>query len=184
MKCPGCKERDFEIAEIEPDLLVDICKNCGGKWIAYSNYERWLENHGDALPEIPGDADSGMTIPKFELAKLCPGCRRILVKYKVGRDLPFKIDRCSNCAGVWLEKNEWKTLKSRNLHDDLNKIFTDHWQEEVKRNRTRKALKKVYEEKFGAEDYERISEFKRWMDEHEKSGEILAYVRDKNPLQF
>ncbi len=184
MNCPGCKKTDFEIAELEPDLLVDVCKNCHGKWIAHINYERWLEHHGDALPEIPGESDPAMTIPEFELAKLCPGCRRILIKYKVGRNLPFKIDRCSNCAGVWLEENEWEILKSRNLHDELNKIFTDHWQEEVDREHTRNVLKTMYREKFGVDDFEKICEFKEWVDKHEKRNEISAYIRDKNPLQF
>ncbi len=184
MNCPGCKKTDFELAELEPDLVVDVCRNCRGKWIAYANYERWLKIHGDTLPELSSVEDPDMTIPRFELAKLCPGCRRMLIKYKVGRDLPFKIDRCSNCAGVWLEENEWEILKSRNLHDELNKIFTDHWQEDVKREETRKALERIYEEKFGADDYAKIRAFKEWAESHEKRDEILAYIRDKNPLQF
>lgn len=113
-----------------------------------------------------------------------PKCRRILVKYKVGRNIPFKIDRCGNCAGVWLDENEWETLKSRNLHDEINKIFTDHWQEKIKQEETREALRTIYEQKFGLEDYKKIRAFKTWINSHEKSGEILAYIRDKNPLQF
>ncbi|MCB1024099.1 MAG: zf-TFIIB domain-containing protein [Acidobacteria bacterium] len=184
MNCPVCKTRSFESREIEPKLDVEVCKTCRGIWISRENYDVWLDHHGAILPEIPGDADPNMTIPEFELARLCPKCRRILIKYKVGRNLPFNIDRCGNCAGVWLDRDEWETLKSRNLHDELNRVFTDHWQEEVKRETTRAALKSIYEEKFGEEDYAKIRDFKRWADSHEKGDEILAYIRDKNPLQF
>ena len=184
MKCPVCKEENFETKEIDPNLFGKVCKKCEGKWISSENYDRWLEHLGATLPELPPSGETDLTIPEFELARLCPKCRRILVKYKVGRGTSFKIDRCGNCAGVWLEADEWKTLKSRNLHDELNKIFTDHWQEEVNREETRKTLEKIYKEKFGEADYGKIKDFKSWVNAHEKSGEIIAYIRDKNPLQF
>ncbi len=184
MKCPVCKYESLETNEIEPDLFADDCTKCNGKWISSDNYENWLEKQTAILPEIPLRADSDMTIPEFELARICPNDKRILIKYKVGRDLPFTIDRCGNCAGVWLDDTEWSSLKERNLHDEMNKMFTDHWQEEVKREETRKALDGIYQEKFGADDYMKIKDFKSWVENHEKSGEIMAYLKDKNPLQF
>jgi Zn-finger nucleic acid-binding protein len=184
MNCPVCKADSLNTREIEPNLFAEVCRNCNGKWISSDNYEKWLNQLGETLPELPVTEDSGMTIPEFELARLCPKDRRILIKYKVGRNLPFKIDRCSNCAGVWLDDKEWIALKERNLHDELNKVFTDHWQEEVKKEETRKTLEGIYRDKFGVEDYTKIKDFKIWIEKHEKGGEILAFLRDKNPLQF
>lgn len=184
MNCPVCKYNSLEIQEIETNLFADVCTKCNGKWISSDNYGKWLEQHAKNLPELPSDGDSGMTIPEFELARLCPIDKRILIKYKVGRNLPFKIDRCSNCAGVWLDDTEWIALKARNLHDDLNKIFTDYWQEEVKKEETRKTLEGIYKDKFGEDDYMKIKDFKKWIENHEKSGEIMAFLKDKNPLQF
>lgn len=184
MRCPVCNEENFETKEIEQDLFAEVCSRCQGRWISSKNYDRWLENHGKTVPESSPLEGNGLTIPEFKLARLCPRCRRILVKYKIGRNIPFKIDRCGNCAGVWLDQNEWDTLKSRNLHDEINKIFTDHWQEEVEREETRKTLERIYRDKFGEGDYAKIKDFKSWVNAHEKGGEIIAYIRDKNPLQF
>ena len=184
MKCPVCKKENFNIREIEKDLNAEFCRECDGKWISSENYEKWLEQHGDTLPELPSKEENDMSIPDFELARLCPQCRRILVKYKVGHGTSFKVDRCGSCAGVWLDANEWDALKSRNLHDELHKVFTDHWQEEVSREETRKALEKIYKEKFGEDDYEKIKSFKLWVNQHKKSSEILAFIKDKNPFQF
>lgn len=174
----------MNLQEIEPNLFAEVCTKCSGKWVSSDNYEKWLEQHGATLPEIPATEDAGMTIPEFELARMCPMDRRILIKYKVGRNLGFKIDRCSNCSGVWLDDKEWIALKDRNLHDELNKIFTDHWQEEVKKEETRKTLERIYKEKFGEDDYMKIKDFKSWIEHHEKGGEIMAFLKDKNPLQF
>jgi Zn-finger nucleic acid-binding protein len=182
MNCPNCKTNELYPKEIEPYLLALVCENCLGRLITSNDYDSWLKSN-QHLPENP-TKKLKITIPEFELVRLCPNCRRILIKYKVGQNVPFQIDRCSTCAGIWLDKGEWETLKSRNLHDDLNQIFTDHWQEEVKRGETRTHLAKMYEEKFGKEDYARIVKFKDWMQKHEKEDEIITYLRDPNPLQF
>lgn len=184
MNCPVCKYNSLKITEIEPNLFSEVCEKCSGKWISSKNYHNWLESKGEILPEIPAEHDSERTIPQFELARLCPVDRRILIKYKIGHNIPFTIDRCGNCAGVWLDKDEWETLKSRNLHDELNIVFTDPWQEQVQRDEMRKNLGKIYEDKFGADDYRKIRDFKIWLDSHEKQGEILAYLKDPNPLQL
>jgi Zn-finger nucleic acid-binding protein len=183
MKCPVCRKIALEHEEIDVGLNADVCTECRGRWISMQNYESWIESRGAGAPEIHGDEED-MNIPEFELARLCPKCSRILVKFKVGRSIAFKIDRCSNCAGVWLDADEWETLRRRNLHDDLTQIFTDHWQEEVSREETRKTLKGIYRSKFGEDDYKKISEFKSWMDNEDKRNEILSYLKDKNPLQF
>ncbi len=158
MKCPVCS-KTLESNEIENGLNALVCSECRGKWISFDSYETWLKNHTYNAHES-SVRSRDMTIPEFEIARLCPRCRRILVKYKVGKNIPFRIDRCTNCAGVWLDEDEWEILKSRNLHDDLSNIFTDHWQAEVAREETRATLDQIYESKFGSADYERMKEFK------------------------
>ncbi len=182
MNCPVCKHIELFKREIEPNLLASACEDCRGRWVSNSDYDIWLKSHKN-LPEIPSKKLK-MTIPEFEIVRLCPECRRILVKYKVGQNVPFLIDHCGTCAGIWLDKGEWEILKRRNLHDDLHNIFTDHWQEEVKKGETRTRLAQMYEEKFGKDDYVKIVRFKDWMENHEKEDEIIAYLRDPNPLQF
>lgn len=183
MKCPVCKTSDLSRKEIEPNLWSMACEVCQGNWLSLADYQSWLKSDERSHLDFP-PAELKMSIPEFELVRLCPECRRILVKYKVGKNIPFNLDRCGTCAGVWFEKDEWEVLRSRNLHADLQKIFTDHWQEEVKKEETRNHLEKMYEQKFGKEDYDKIREFKNWMDNHQKEDEIIAYLRDPNPLQF
>lgn len=183
MNCPVCKYESLENRRIEEELWAEVCPKCEGNWISRQSYADWYKTLDKILPMKSLD-EGEMTIPQFQLARLCPKCQRILVKYDVGKNIGFKIDRCSDCAGVWLEKDEWDILKSLNLHDEMQKIFTDHWQEEIDKKETRQVLDKMYKEKFGAEDYQKIKDFKVWLDENEKTAEILAYLDDENPLQF
>lgn len=184
MNCPVCKVETLETSEIEPHLFARTCGNCRGLWISSDDYRQWLNHHGTILSDGMTGHDAEMSIPEFEIARLCPKDGRILIKYRVGRDIAFTIDRCGNCGGVWLDANEWEVLKSRNLHDDLDRIFTEKWQEQVQDDVMSMNLENIYRQKFGSENYERIRELKDWIDGHEKRAEILAYLRDPNPLQL
>lgn len=181
MKCPVCKMYDIVPVELETSLAAFNCSHCGGNWLRDGEYKGWRVNQGEDLPE-KSHAGTAIQLTSVELARLCPDCRRILVKYKVGHDVNFTVDRCGGCGGVWLDKDEWATLKERNLHDNLNDFFTEPWQSEVRRDEARKNMEAIYKYKFGDEDYERVKAFKAWLDKHEKRNEILAFVNDTNPL--
>ena len=183
MTCPVCKYEKLESKRIEEELWAEVCPKCEGNWIPFRNYEAWYQTLDKISPAKSAEQNE-ITIPQFQLARLCPKCKRILVKYDVGNNAGFKIDRCSDCAGVWLDKDEWENLKNLNLHDEMQKIFTDHWQKDVDKEERRQNLEKIYKEKFGAESYLKIKEFKTWLDENDKAAEILAYLDDENPLQI
>ncbi|NQZ56771.1 MAG: zf-TFIIB domain-containing protein [Lentisphaeraceae bacterium] len=37
-------------------------------------------------------------------------------KCRVGHGLQFYVERCATCGGVWLDKNEWESLKAQGFH--------------------------------------------------------------------
>lgn len=176
MQCPLCQKPTFGNKNLDENLQARECSKCGGYWISSSRYHKWLETHGQALPEKPL-TEVGLTVEDSQSAKLCPECGRIMIKYKVGHGVTFYLDRCAGCGGVWLDKNEWEVLKSRNLHDDLHCIFTTHWQQGVLAEETAKRLESIYAEKFGA-DYEEINRFKGWLEDRPAKSEILAFLSD------
>lgn len=182
MKCPVCKMHDLTITELEENLIAHNCAQCGGEWLRDSQYKEWRAKHGVDLPEKHVSERDTIKMADVELARLCPDCRRILVKYKVGRDINFTLDRCGGCGGVWFDKDEWNTLKERNLHDNLYEFFTEPWQSEVRREEERRNMEFIFKSKFGEEDFKRLKDFKQWMDKHEMKNEILAFVNDPNPF--
>jgi hypothetical protein len=77
---------------------------------------------------------------------------------------------------MWLDKNEWESLKSRNLHDDINLMFSDNWQTKVRAEEHEKALDEIIRGQLGASDYEEIRRIKSWIHQHPKSNELYAYL--------
>ncbi|SHK56824.1 Zn-finger domain-containing nucleic acid-binding protein [Desulfatibacillum alkenivorans DSM 16219] len=182
MDCPVCKNAGLTREKLEQDLVAYSCAQCGGRMIVANDYSHWLEKHGETLPEKPF-SDISLEIHDVEKAKFCPECSRLMVKYKVGHGLDFKIDRCGGCGGVWLDANEWEAMKDRNLHDEINSVFTAPWQAGVRQEQNSQTLDALYAEKFGDQDYSKIKEIRSWLDGHPKRQAILHFLSDDSPYK-
>lgn len=176
MKCPVCKTIELDFAPLEGELTARHCGQCGGNWIPSFEYWRWREAHKEVLPEKPADPAAPNPLTGALIAKLCPECHRILVKYKVGHGANFSLDQCGHCGGVWFDKDEWEALKSRNLHDEVYTIFTAPWQNRVRSEEVQRRQEALYRQKFGEEGFEHIQRMKEWIAEHPQKQEILAYL--------
>lgn len=178
--CPICDEKGgklLQATKLEERLVGYHCKGCGGYWICSRDYHGWLESKGEILEEKDG-YDMDLRSEDTLKAKLCPECSRIMNKYKVGHGLPFKIDLCGNCNGFWLDKNEWEILKSRNLHDEINKIFTCNWQKDVRDEESRERLQQMLKERLGRESLEKTEAFKQWLNDQNEKSIILSYLKN------
>jgi Zn-finger nucleic acid-binding protein len=116
-------------------------------------------------------------------ASLCPDCGRILRRYKIWPDILFYLDRCGGCNGVWLDQAEWQTLGQRNQYHCLHLFFTEPWQRRLREEETRRRFEKIYKDKFGATDYERIKEIRIWLDAHPQGAALLADLLDNEPYR-
>lgn len=181
MNCPVCRTTNLHSLSLAENLPALACAQCRGHWLAGARYWSWLEQQGANLPELPPAPDTPASL-EDERARLCPECRLIMVKYRVGHETGFMLDQCGGCKGIWFDGNEWEILKSRNLHDDIPSILTAPWQLAARREESQRSLEHIYRHKFGAEDYAEIKRIKRWLDGHEKKQELLAYLSDTNPL--
>jgi Zn-finger nucleic acid-binding protein len=181
LKCPVCKSPELQLAEAEAGLTFHNCPQCNGNWITGAEYWKWLEHHEANLPER-SDHDSGLTLAEPGLHIDCPECRFRMVKYLVGHGFSFTIDHCEGCRGVWLDRNEWEALKERNLHDDLNSMFTSFWQDGAQKEARKRRLEQIYRTRFGAEDYAEIERVRVWLATRQNKTDLLAYLTDKDPF--
>lgn len=180
MDCPVCKV-ELAPAELEANLNSQRCPECHGNWIRGAEYWEWIENlHTDPAERVHEHETLTLAEPGFAID--CPECRFRMVKYMVGRGLDFTIDHCEGCKGIWLDGNEWEVLKKRNLHDDLNLMFTAFWQKEAQREARKKKMEQIYVGRFGEDDYEEIKRIRYWLETKTNREELLAFLIDKNPF--
>jgi Zn-finger nucleic acid-binding protein len=179
MNCPVCKDVSLNTITLESDLPAVACDECGGNWISASKYWAWLENHGPALAEKQPEGEP-IAATDVQHAKICPECRRLMLRYQIGHGLDFALDQCGSCNGVWFDKNEWEALKQRNLHDEVHLIFTAPWQTQVRKDERRRHLETIYARQFQG-DYAEIKRIKEWVDAHPEKSRILAFFNDPDP---
>lgn len=176
MKCPVCKDRVMSSRPLEANLSAHACSQCFGKWIASYQYWKWKEISGKSLlANCPGSA-TDLPVTDSTDAKLCPECGHFLRRFPVGQGVSFGLDRCGNCGGTWFDANEWETLKSSGLHDDVHKIFSEVWQNQVRSDEHQVAMEKFYKEKFGENDYQKAKDLKAWIEAHPNQAELRAFL--------
>ena len=177
MKCPGCAADHMVPEELDAGLSALHCPQCSGHWLSSDSYWKWREQHGENLTEeMAGDDAAPLPINESDRGKICPECRHILVKYKVGHDLAFSLERCGNCGGMWFDRYEWEALKSRNLHDDVHFIFSQPWQAGVAKAQRQKNREAFLLEKFGEQDLAEIRRIKAWLDAHPQKPALQAFL--------
>jgi len=181
MKCPVCKSTELAENQLEVNLTSEQCPDCRGNWIAGAEYWKWVEDHKTDLAERVFEHET-LSLAEPGLPLDCPECRFRMVKYLVGRGLTFSIDHCQGCKGIWLDGNEWEALKKRNLHDDLNLMFTSFWQTEAQRLERKRKMEQIYIGRFGEEDYAEIKRIRYWLDSKTNREELIAYLIDKAPF--
>lgn len=172
MECPKCKGYNLEPAEIELGLIAGECAKCKGNLLPLMNYRFWIDQVGlKPLPKtvLPVSEDN-------QQALSCPKCSRLMSKFKIGTEINNRIDVCNGCDEAWLDKGEWQLLRHLDLHDKLPKIFTDAWQRNIRKKRQHEFFATKYTDLLGKSDFLKLSDFKKWLDQHDKKEQIKQYL--------
>ena len=178
MQCTSCetgKLHQGNLAQLLPSLS---CDHCGGHFFYLSDYLRWKVDNPEPLQET-----DITDVEPSETAKviICPITGRLMRKYRMSNQHQHKIDLSVAVNGIWLDKGEWELLVKSGLSNQLNKIFTDPWQRNIRLEKTTDVLKAQYENRFGEEDYAQLQQVKAWLKEAEHKAEMLAYLVADDP---
>ncbi|MGD8454886.1 MAG: zf-TFIIB domain-containing protein [Anaerolineales bacterium] len=184
-KCPMCKGAYLHLSTYEENLPVNECPVCGGAWLRANEYAVWLKTQTPGSYDLEGveELNISQQISDSQQAAFCPDCGHFLRSYQVEIGIGFHLDRCNNCNGVWLDRNEWQVLKSVDLHDEINRFFTQPWQRQIQDQETTKRLDAIFAERFGNEDYTKVKEVRNWLEGHRNRNTLLAFLMDDDPYK-
>lgn len=179
MKCP-LDQKPLAREEIEPGLPGFECALCRGHWIRFGDYLGWRDGQPAEVPEVPSanaqPDDPTPAAAPGSVPRRCPDCDYLLTRFRVGHGVPFELDRCGNCNGVWLDEGEWTALRARGLHDNVHQMFSTAWQREVRTEAQRRQTEIQFERQLGA-DFTRAREFAAWLGKHPRASEVIAYLQ-------
>ena len=170
--CPTCGTATMEGSALATDLSTERCTTCQGHWITSARYFTYVAvAQGTPVTKVTpiGSESPGM--------KLCPTCRKFMHYYPVGHGLPFGIDKCNTCGGVWLNAGEWEALVQAKMHLQMHAVSSDEWQAEVQRQIRAAQEEAATERRLGRDDYARMVQAAQWLRGHPHRAEILAYLQ-------
>jgi Zn-finger nucleic acid-binding protein len=154
------------------------CSSCAGHWLRFGDYLGWREQQTGNVAEATASEPATAPEPREGGGvRRCPDCTSLLTRYRIGHGVPFSLDQCERCNGIWLDADEWEALRERGLHDDLNRVFGPGWQHAVRTEEERQRTDAQFARQLGEPAFERTKEFARWVADHEHCSEILAYLQ-------
>lgn len=181
MHCPKCKTVEMTDSNLEPELANQYCPSCEGNWLFLEDYLNWKITHDkEVLPQN----DESLNIEEIidtKTALLCPISGGLMSKFRISNQSEHRLDISAKCGGIWLDKGEWELLKEFKLTLELNRIFTDSWQNQLRSATTKDVLTKLYNERFGEQDYQKLIEIKHWIDQHPKQKLIRSFLMNNDP---
>jgi Zn-finger nucleic acid-binding protein len=182
---------------IEPALPSLSCRDCGGNWLAATQYFQWLELSAAAGETHPpgevapvegaraefacakGTQAGAELIDDDAKARLCPECGRLLARHKVGHGVAFRVDHCGTCGGTWLDAGEWEALRRRGLHRTLHRVFSPAWQAELTQHEWREAHAAMLLRKLGPDELAEVRRFGTWIKSRPRRSELLAVLLEE-----
>lgn len=183
MNCPVCIGPILDYRFLEFKIPGYRCHKCDGTWLMANEYVQWLYSQNPPSGTGPMAVEA---IPTWDIpaVKACPNCGRLLMRYKVLPNGALILDRCNQCNGIWFDPKEWAFVIEQGLHFQINLFFTQPWQVKVRAEEARGMLTRLYQEKFGDEDYDKVREVWNWLNAHPRRAMLLAYLQAEDPYKL
>ena len=107
MHCPRC---DVELKKTDLGeygfIVLDVCHECEGAWFDKGELDRLDDSVWTNVEEVDFEevSDSHKNLS-------CPKCQEDMVPLMPSDAREVVIDRCQNCNGFWLDKNELEQMR-------------------------------------------------------------------------
>lgn len=116
MRCPHC-QADLRIESYE-GVEIETCDGCGGEWIDYDELRKIVRlREVKFTPEEQRAISAASSIAPDVLKTLdrdlpCPKCGGTTDALNYGGDTGIVVDRCTQCHGIWLDREELEKVQA------------------------------------------------------------------------
>ncbi|GAA5169569.1 zf-TFIIB domain-containing protein [Viridibacterium curvum] len=171
--CNCQAQAELSRAELAPGLPVQQCEACGGVLLGMPDYRLWRERA--VSTDVAGQ--DAFEVSDSAAARACPGCTRLMQRYRVGVTPDFRVDHCPSCQLVWLDKGEWQGLAQAGLATRLSEVVSVAWQRRVQSDELRARREAGLRSKHGDACIDELKRVREWLDAQPKREELIALLR-------
>ncbi len=171
MHCPKCNDIKLKPTKLEDRLLAMGCEKCKGAFVSLLYYRDWVESSATAIHPVTESIATDTTYK----AMPCPKCRMLMLKYRITGHTHNRLDLCASCDEAWLDGGEWELLKSLDLSHKLPLLFTEIWQNRVRKEVIDESRKQEFLKILGHDDLEKAENIRQWVNAHPHKAKIIRY---------
>jgi Zn-finger nucleic acid-binding protein len=102
-----------------------------------------------------------------------------MIRARVEASVPFHIERCGLCRGIWFDRGEWQQLAVRQFLDHLDDLWDPAWQKRRRIEVERKSLDNALAHELGSELFHQLLELSRSLERHPARAQALAWLSDR-----
>ena len=190
MDCPKCKHPNLEGGTLAGSMSVQWCPNCYGIWIPGREYEAWQKEQNQwynksEQPQATGTLGIEFTPCAYDSkAALCPEDGHYLSRAKVPFSrVPFYIERCMLCGGIWCDNGEWDILETLGFHTEIDKMFSPNWQAKARVQELASRERQVLTEKLGPDIAGYVLELAEVLADHPHADCAATYILRRAELK-
>ena len=190
MECPKCKHPNLEGGTLAGSMSVEWCPNCYGIWIPGRKYEAWQKEQSEwynksEKPQATGTLGIEFTPCAYDSkAALCPEDGHYLSRAKVPFSrVPFYIERCMLCGGIWCDNGEWDILETLGFHTEIDKMFSPNWQAKARVQELASRERQVLTEKLGPDIAGYVLELAEVLADHPHADCAATYILRRAELK-
>lgn len=178
MQCPKCKHPELEDGLLF-SMAVKWCPSCSGIWIPAGEYAAWQATMRRQPVEPAPNGTLGMKIvqsPFDTKAAQCPEDGHYLSRARVSQSIPFYVERCMCCGGMWSDGGEWEVLQALGLHTIIDQMFSANWQTKMREQELSERERQVIIDKLGQDLAQYIFQLAEVLEEHPHGDCAATYL--------
>ena len=171
MKCPKCKGSDLATCSVSKAYE---CHGCGGIWMRKDD----ISSLGEAM--IKGAEDGSCVRNENDSwTGVCPDGHGIMIRARIEDAVPFYLERCSACGGVWFDKGEWQRIAGRHFLNNLAEFWSYSWQRRQRQEKSRQAYLRNNEELLGKDMFNSLLALAGLLKTHKEKGLAMAFLQEE-----
>lgn len=173
-QCPICETVSLRRRTEAQSLQTSFCDACHGHWLeqedleAFSVAQSAIASSGPFTPDI---VEAGRSM-------VCPNDGNLMIKYRLMVGVEFYMDRCTDCGGIWLDRQEWQILQSGEVSINLANLCNGLWQERTIQEQASSFINvrrdEVLKDLLSDDEYCELSRIRHWLDRHPKRREVIG----------
>lgn len=162
--------------ELAPGLPALTCQDCHGHLLRLDDYRHWIAHEAGA-GYVPVPVSGEMADGANKSVRRCPVCTHFMERLLSGHAVDFRVDRCTGCQLLWMDKGEWNALVEAGFGKTLLELLSDAGQLQLRHAANHRRHEADLRARHGDAVVDELIRMRAWLAAQPQADTLLALLR-------